>query len=65
MDDLAAFQGASGVQMADGVNFLSEQLAYCSLGGASATLIRRLAAESQREAELSELFLPEPMPLHA
>jgi hypothetical protein len=42
MDDLAAFQGASRVQMEDGINFLSEQLAYCSLGGASATLVERI-----------------------
>jgi hypothetical protein len=34
-------------------------------GIAVADLIRRLAAESQREADVSELFLPEPMPLHA
>jgi hypothetical protein len=42
MDDLAAFQGASRVQMEDGINFLSEQLAYCSLGDASATLVERI-----------------------
>jgi hypothetical protein len=34
-------------------------------GIAVADLIRKLAAESQREADVSELFLPEPMPLHA
>jgi hypothetical protein len=42
MDDLAAFQGASRVQMEDGINFLSEQLAYCSLGAASATLVETI-----------------------
>jgi hypothetical protein len=28
-------------------------------------LIRKLAAKSQTEADVSELFLPESMPLHA
>lgn len=38
MEDLAAFQAASHFQMVDGINFLSEMLAYPSLGAASATL---------------------------
>jgi hypothetical protein len=38
MDDLGAFQGASRVQMEDGINFLSEQLAYVSLGDHTRTL---------------------------
>jgi hypothetical protein len=39
MEDLAAFQAASHFQMVDGINFLSEMLAYPSLGAASATLV--------------------------
>jgi hypothetical protein len=44
MEDLGAFQGASRVQMEDGINFLSEQVAYCSFGGNTATLADRLDA---------------------
>jgi hypothetical protein len=42
MEDLGAFQGASRVQMEDGINFLSEQLAYCSFGDNTATLVERI-----------------------
>jgi hypothetical protein len=41
MEDLGAFQGASRVQMEDGINFLSEMLAYCSFGPSTATLVDR------------------------
>ncbi len=41
MDDLAVFQAVSGPQMADGVHFLSEMLAYPSLGANTATLLER------------------------
>ncbi len=37
-DGLAAFQGASGLQMDDGINFLGEQIAYRSLSN-SRTLV--------------------------
>ena len=37
MEDLGAFQGASRVQMEDGINFLSQQIAYCSFGANTAT----------------------------
>jgi len=39
MEDLGAFVGASRVQMEDGINFLSQQLAYASLGASTATLV--------------------------
>ncbi|MEJ2860115.1 EthD domain-containing protein [Actinomycetospora flava] len=39
MDDLATFQAASHYQMVDGVNFLSEMLAYPSVGTHSETLV--------------------------
>jgi hypothetical protein len=42
MADLAAFQAASGVQMADGINFLSEMLAYPSVGAHSRTVVDSL-----------------------
>lgn len=38
MEDLAAFQAASHYQMVDGINFLSEMLAYPSVGEHSQTL---------------------------
>jgi hypothetical protein len=38
MEDLAAFQAASHFQMVDGVNFLSEMLAYPSVGEHTATV---------------------------
>jgi hypothetical protein len=41
MDDLAAFQGASRVQMEDGINFLSQMIAYCSFGANTATIVDR------------------------
>ncbi len=41
LDDLAAFQGASGVQMDDGENFLAEQIAYRSLRGNTVTVLER------------------------
>lgn len=44
MEDLGAFQAASHFQMIDGVNFLSEMLAYPSLGPNSATLADRTSA---------------------
>ncbi len=37
-DDLGAFQAHSRVQMEDGINFLSEMLAYASLGPNTATV---------------------------
>jgi hypothetical protein len=42
MDDLQAFQGASGVQMDDGINFLSEMLAYANIGANSLTLVESI-----------------------
>ena len=41
MEDLGAFVGASRVQMEDGINFLSQQFAYASVGGNSVTLVDR------------------------
>jgi hypothetical protein len=38
-EDLAQFQAASGVQMDDGINFLSEMLAYAGIGPNSRTLV--------------------------
>jgi hypothetical protein len=38
MEDLAAFQGASRVQMEDGINFLSQMIGYAALSGNSATI---------------------------
>jgi EthD domain-containing protein len=37
-EDLAAFQGASRVQMEDGINFLSQMIGYAGLGPNSATV---------------------------
>lgn len=42
VDDLAAFQQASGLQMDDGINFLAEQLAYRSMDGNTATLVEQV-----------------------
>jgi EthD domain len=39
MDDLVAFQDASHHQMVDGINFLSEMLAYPSVGDHSETVV--------------------------
>lgn len=41
-DDLGAFQAASRVQMEDGINFLSQQFAYASLGGNTSTLVDKI-----------------------
>jgi hypothetical protein len=38
MEDLAAFQAASRVQMEDGINFLSQMIGYAGLGPNSATV---------------------------
>ncbi len=42
MADLALFQASSRLQMEDGINFLGEMLAYCSLGSHSATIVDKL-----------------------
>jgi hypothetical protein len=42
MADLGAFQAASRVQLEDGINFLSEMLAYCSFGNRTTTLVERI-----------------------
>jgi hypothetical protein len=42
LDDLARFQAASGVQMDDGINFLSEMLAYAGIGPNSRTLVESI-----------------------
>jgi EthD domain len=39
MEDLGAFQAASRVQMEDGINFLSEQLAFVSVQGSTETVV--------------------------
>lgn len=39
MDDLAAFQAASRVQMEDGINFLSQMIGYAGLGPNSTTFL--------------------------
>jgi hypothetical protein len=38
MDDLAAFQAASRVQMEDGINFLSQMIGYAGVGANSTTV---------------------------
>jgi hypothetical protein len=42
MADLELFQASSRLQMEDGINFLGEMIAYCSLGGNSATIVDKL-----------------------
>jgi EthD domain len=42
MADLELFQASSRLQMEDGINFLGEMLAYCSVGAHSATIVDKL-----------------------
>jgi len=44
MADLELFQASSRLQMEDGINFLGEMIAYCSLGAHSATIVDKIDA---------------------